>query len=63
MATRLSTGGTAIYRQPRVGQGGIPFTLYKFRTMRARMEGPEVTAEALKVVRAAGIAMRRLGRG
>jgi lipopolysaccharide/colanic/teichoic acid biosynthesis glycosyltransferase len=27
-----------------VGQGGIPFTLYKFRTMRARMEGPEVTA-------------------
>ena len=43
-ATRLSTGGTAIYRQRRVGQGGIPFTLYKFRTMRAGMAGPEVTA-------------------
>ena len=43
-ATRLSTGGTAIYRQRRVGEGGIPFTLYKFRTMRAGMAGPEVTA-------------------
>lgn len=44
MATRLSTGGTAVYRQRRVGQGGIPFTLYKFRTMRPTMGGPEVTA-------------------
>ena len=35
-ATRLSTGGTAVYRQRRVGQGGVPFTLYKFQTMRAR---------------------------
>jgi lipopolysaccharide/colanic/teichoic acid biosynthesis glycosyltransferase len=43
-ATRLSTGGTAVYRQRRVGQGGIPFTLYKLRTMRAHMGGPEVTA-------------------
>jgi lipopolysaccharide/colanic/teichoic acid biosynthesis glycosyltransferase len=44
VATRLSTGGSAIYRQRRVGQGGIPFTLYKFRTMRAHTAGPEVTA-------------------
>jgi lipopolysaccharide/colanic/teichoic acid biosynthesis glycosyltransferase len=44
VATRLSTGGTAIYRQRRVGEGGIPFTLYKFRTMRAQTNGPEVTA-------------------
>ena len=41
-ATRLSTGGTAIYRHRRVGQGGVPFTLYKFRTMRARMAGPKL---------------------
>ena len=39
-ATRLSTGGSAIYRQRRVGQGSIPFTLYKFRTMQAEMTGP-----------------------
>jgi lipopolysaccharide/colanic/teichoic acid biosynthesis glycosyltransferase len=44
LATRLSTGSSAIYRQARVGQGGVPFTLFKFRTMRAGMAGPEVTA-------------------
>jgi lipopolysaccharide/colanic/teichoic acid biosynthesis glycosyltransferase len=59
MATRLSTGGTAIYRQPRVGQGGIPFTLYKFRTMRARMEGPEVTAPGDDRVTWLGALMRK----
>jgi lipopolysaccharide/colanic/teichoic acid biosynthesis glycosyltransferase len=44
VASRLSTGGSAIYRQQRVGQGGVPFTLYKFRTMRPGVAGPEVTA-------------------
>jgi lipopolysaccharide/colanic/teichoic acid biosynthesis glycosyltransferase len=44
VACRLSTGGSAIYRQRRVGQGGTPFTLYKFRTMRSGLAGPEVTA-------------------
>jgi lipopolysaccharide/colanic/teichoic acid biosynthesis glycosyltransferase len=42
-AALVSTGGSPIYRQQRVGQGGVPFTLLKFRTMRARMPGPEVT--------------------
>lgn len=59
MAARLSTGGTAIYRQPRVGQGGIPFTLYKFRTMRAQMEGPEVTAPGDDRVTWLGALMRK----
>ena len=27
LATRRSTGGSAIYRQLRVGEGGVPFTL------------------------------------
>jgi len=58
-ATRLSTGGTAIYRQQRVGQGGIPFTLYKFRTMRARMTGPEVTAPGDDRVTRLGALMRK----
>jgi lipopolysaccharide/colanic/teichoic acid biosynthesis glycosyltransferase len=58
-ATRLSTGGTAIYRQRRVGQGGIPFTLYKFRTMRARMTGPEVTAPGDDRITRLGALMRK----
>ncbi len=30
---KLSGPGAAIFRQERVGQGGVPFTLWKFRTM------------------------------
>jgi len=59
MAIRLSTGGTAIYRQRRVGQGGIPFTLYKFRTMRVHIEGPEVTAPGDDRVTWLGALMRK----
>ncbi|MFI5268495.1 MAG: sugar transferase, partial [Chloroflexota bacterium] len=42
LAARWSTGGSAIFRQLRVGQGGIPFTLLKFRSMRPT-DGPEIT--------------------
>jgi len=59
MATRLSTGGTAIYRHRRVGQGGIPFTLYKFRTMRPTMGGPEVTAPGDDRVTRLGAILRK----
>ncbi len=59
LATRLSTGGTAVYRQRRVGQGGIPFTLYKFRTMRAGMTGPDVTAPGDDRVTRLGALMRK----
>jgi len=59
LATRLSTGGSAIYRQIRVGQGGTPFTLFKFRTMRAWMTGPEVTAPGDDRVTRLGTLLRR----
>jgi exopolysaccharide biosynthesis polyprenyl glycosylphosphotransferase len=32
-AVRLGDGGPALFRQVRVGQGGRPFKVYKFRTM------------------------------
>jgi lipopolysaccharide/colanic/teichoic acid biosynthesis glycosyltransferase len=59
VATRLSTGGSAIYRQRRVGQGGIPFTMYKFRTMRVQAAGPEVTAPSDHRVTRLGAFMRK----
>ena len=59
VTTRLSTGGSAIYRQRRVGAGGVPFTLYKFRTMRAWLAGPEVTAPGDRRVTRLGALMRR----
>ena len=34
------TPGPVIYRQARVGEGGRPFTMLKFRTMRADAEAP-----------------------
>jgi lipopolysaccharide/colanic/teichoic acid biosynthesis glycosyltransferase len=33
IAIRLTDGGPALYKQLRVGYGGRPFTVYKFRTM------------------------------
>ncbi len=34
LAIRLGSAGPALFAQERAGQGGTPFTLYKFRTMR-----------------------------
>src|SRR5258708_38781307 len=44
VATRLSTGGSALYRHRRVGQGGHPITLFKLRTISASPAGPRVPA-------------------
>jgi lipopolysaccharide/colanic/teichoic acid biosynthesis glycosyltransferase len=41
---RISTGASGIYRQVRVGEGGISFTMLKFRSMRPGESGPELTA-------------------
>jgi lipopolysaccharide/colanic/teichoic acid biosynthesis glycosyltransferase len=40
---KLSSPGPVIYRQTRIGRRGEPFTLYKFRTMRAGVTGSQVT--------------------
>jgi lipopolysaccharide/colanic/teichoic acid biosynthesis glycosyltransferase len=38
IAIRCTSRGPAIYRQTRIGQYGLPFTIYKFRTMRVGAE-------------------------
>jgi lipopolysaccharide/colanic/teichoic acid biosynthesis glycosyltransferase len=38
LAIKLTSPGPVIFRQSRVGQGGAPFVMYKFRSMRADMD-------------------------
>lgn len=38
LAVRLTSPGPVLFRQERVGEGGAPFTLLKFRTMRVDAE-------------------------
>lgn len=59
LAARRSTGGSAMYRQLRVGEGGVPFTLFKFRSMRVGSAGPEVTAPGDDRVTRLGALLRK----
>ncbi len=38
MATRLTSGGPVIFAQERAGQNGVPFRLFKFRSMAVHSE-------------------------
>jgi lipopolysaccharide/colanic/teichoic acid biosynthesis glycosyltransferase len=60
---RLTSGGKAIYRQARVGEGGNTFTMYKIRTMVSNAEarsGAVWTQPGDPRVTAVGRVLRRL---
>lgn len=58
LAVRITSRGPVIFRQVRVGAGGRPFTLYKFRTMRVTTGGPEVTTGGDARITAVGRVLR-----
>ena len=58
-AVLLGSGAPVLFRQTRVGRGGTPFTMLKFRTMRVRHSGPAVTAGGDQRVTAIGRILRR----
>ncbi len=47
---RHKSRGPAIFRQTRVGKGGLPFTCYKFRTMHVDAESQKAQLEHLNEV-------------
>jgi exopolysaccharide biosynthesis polyprenyl glycosylphosphotransferase len=62
LAHRLGSPGPLFYRQVRVGQGGRPFTLLKFRTMvpDAEADGPQWAQDGDARITKVGRILRRL---
>lgn len=59
LAIKLSSAGPVLYRARRIGRGGAPFTMYKFRTMRHDATGPAITRRDDPRVPAIARALRR----
>ena len=61
LLVRLDSSGPAMFRQARVGRGGRPFVMYKFRTMAAGAAsvGPAVSGNADPRVTRMGAVLRR----
>ena len=58
---RMDSSGRAIFRQERVGRNGVPFTLYKFRTMtdKADENGAQMTTTQDNRITRVGKYLRR----
>jgi len=60
-AIAIESPGAPIFRQTRIGQDGRGFTIYKFRTMRVAVPGPEVVCMEDPRVTPLGGWLRRSG--
>jgi undecaprenyl phosphate N,N'-diacetylbacillosamine 1-phosphate transferase len=61
VAVKLSSPGPLLFRQERLGQAGVPFTLYKFRTMQDNVQMVR-NADGSAFVSAADPRLTRIGR-
>ncbi|NDJ33455.1 MAG: sugar transferase, partial [Chloroflexi bacterium] len=61
VAIKLDSPGPVFYRATRIGQGGEPFKLYKFRSMvsDADKQGPGITTAGDSRITRVGAVLRR----
>ncbi len=57
---RLTSPGPVFFRQRRIGKNGEPFSLVKLRTMKERLDGPQVTTSADSRVTPVGRLLRKM---
>ncbi len=60
VAIALTSRGGVLFRQTRVGRGGLPFTMLKLRTMTVSSAGAQVTAGDDRRITAVGRILRKL---
>ncbi|MGQ9725204.1 MAG: sugar transferase, partial [Tepidimonas sp.] len=51
LAIKLDSRGPVLYRQRRIGEGGRPFTMFKFRSMRAHCDTSTHRAHVARLIR------------
>ena len=60
LLVRFSSEGPVLFRQERTGRHGIPFTIYKFRTMFVDHGGSSVSVKGEKRITPIGAVLRKL---